>query len=48
MPSRAQKTAARVSASPYRHVLPNGITVMALCFGLTSITYAAADRFGGN
>jgi len=45
MPSRAQKTAARVSASPYRHVLPNGITVMALCFGLTSITYAAAARF---
>ena len=30
-----------------RHALPNGVTILALCFGLTALVYANADNITG-
>lgn len=42
----ASKLAGRTPASPlWRHALPNGVTVIALCFGLTALVFAVDRNF---
>ena len=44
MRSREQRRV-RLSAQPMLHLLPNMITILGLCAGMTSIRYALDDRF---
>ena len=42
---RTASGAGRISALPLLHLVPNMLTILGLCAGLTSIRYAVDGRF---